>query len=72
MTRAEQKRFVREVLRNAKAYIYTKEIPSNWEGVELRWYIARCVGCLCEDYYAKKDHKAQVREYRNDLLVNPL
>ena len=71
MTRAEQKGFIRSLLKNTREYVFNKSLPKGWAGVELRWYVAKYIGCVCEDRYAKR-HRSRSRAYNNDLMVNPL
>ena len=68
MTR-EQKRFITTLIGNVKGRILSKKIPKEWDGMELRWYVA--------------DHFRQVilekvgsikrrRNYLNTMQVNNL
>lgn len=73
MNKKEQKQFVNELIENIRKDIIkimdTKEIPENWDGIELRWYI--------NDHYARAvlgnmGSKQRRKEYLNTVLVNNL
>ena len=68
MNRKEQKEFVVSLLANIEISIMNKiddeVIPANWDGIELRQYIA-------DRTYRKMDKK-RAKEYRNTVLVENL
>jgi len=70
MNRKEQKEFVVSLLANIEISVLNKiddeRIPENWDGIELRQYIADSVTS-----YRKMDKK-RAREYRNTILVENL
>ena len=72
MNAIQQKRFVRQLIdaveTNIVAAIDAGKTPDNWDGVELRWYIAeKFADCVFGDF--SKRRKA---EYKNTVLVKNL
>jgi hypothetical protein len=70
MTKREQKRFVRELLGSIESdirkYISTDEIPSSWDGIELREYIYE------KALRARANHLLtgqRGRDYRNQITI---
>jgi len=70
VTKAEQRRFVRELVANVEEDLLrnVKNVPDNWDGHELRQWIA--------DEFQKsswmmkeKHNRRRYRDYRNDVLV---
>lgn len=66
----EQIEFVDSLLNSVKEDIVKKikagKIPDNWDGIELRWYLAER---FARETYGNKSRK---REYNNTVLVNNL
>ena len=71
MTSDEQVMFAATLITNVTIEIMRilkeEEIPENWTGIELRWFIS--------DYFKTcrigyEDNKKRKKEYRNDVLVN--
>ena len=72
MNAIQQKRFVKGLINNVEieiiANIDAGKTPDNWDGVELRWYIAeKFADCVFGDF--SKRRKA---EYKNTVLVKNL
>ena len=72
MTKQEQIDFINLIIDDSKEHLLhimdTKEIPENWDGVELRWFIRDYFNyCI---WYPENDKRK--REYKNDILVNNL
>ena len=72
MTRAEQKRFVRELIDgihgDVNAAIDNEDIPEAWDGIELREYIyEKALRARANHHLTGK----RGREYRNVLTINP-
>lgn len=70
MNRKEQKIFVNNIIKNVKDHLIKdlKKIPDNWDGLELRWFIADHFNLIV---FEKKNNKRR-REYLNYMLVNGL
>jgi len=73
MNRDEQKQFV-ESLTESVAQSVIKEInegniPSNWDGIELRWLLAEHFE---RNTLNKRERQARYREYENAVIVNNL
>lgn len=70
MTIKEQKRFIRELIRNVEKDILDKvyDFPSSWDGHELRQYIAdQFAACNLGTLTG-----ARKRNYQNTVLVSNL
>ena len=62
-----QKRFINELVDNVKKELLTKEIPEDWDGIELRWLIKdRFDRCVIKNTGGRK----RKMEYNNYVLVN--
>ena len=69
MTVTEQKAFIVELIGNVQKSIldHAYDMPSNWNGIELRQYIA--------DRFAREAYPmecARLRNYRNAIAVTTL
>lgn len=70
MNTREKETFIYELIISTQAEIMTKvaQMPEDWDGIELRQYIADC--------FAKSTHKsaskARMKSYRNEVLVRNL
>ncbi len=51
---------------------YIDSVPENWDGFELRWWIADAFKMEQIDYGDKRSHHARRRRYNNDIAVNDL
>lgn len=71
MTREEQTKFVEELTENIKRSIINKielgYVPENWDGIELRWYLAERFNQATYPYSKKRK-----RDYNNTILINNL
>ncbi len=69
MDAKEQKRLLKDILHNIErdmiGKIDTGKIPENWDGIELREYIA-------DQAKWHKMEKRRAKAYRNTVLVNGL
>lgn len=73
MTKEEKIYFIKTLIKNVQKEMLDKanNIPKNWEGCELRWYVAdRFSKCVFGDLYGS--YKKRKKNYRNDVLVNNL
>lgn len=74
MTRDEQAQFVKDLIRNISHNIQHNirhgKVPEHWGGVQLRLYIAECMGrgCAGGTFASARDRV----EYDNDVLVRGL
>jgi hypothetical protein len=69
MTHKEQRRFIRELIKNVREEILlkAKDIPKEWDGIELRWLIA--------DHFLKssmRSTKSRKRNYNNEVIIKNL
>jgi capsid portal protein len=69
MTVTEQKKFIRDLIDSVSADIlkHTYDMPSSWDGIELRQYIA--------DRFARETFpmgSARGRNYRNTIATTTL
>ena len=57
--------FLHELLHNVKTDIMKAipKMPEDWDGIELRWYVAEKFGEVV-DPTARHEHKKRYREYR--------
>ena len=58
--------FLHEVLHNVKTDIMKKipRMPEDWDGIELRWYIAEVAKEMIVDLTARHEYKKRYKEYR--------
>lgn len=73
MTPHQQRQFVRELINTVEREIADKiasgAIPEEWDGVELRQYLAdKFAGCIIKGIM----RRARTRAYRNTVLINNL
>ena len=70
MTKKEQRQFIINICDNLKTNMLekTESIPENWDGYELRQYLADKAS---EFLYLKMD-KQRKKNYENDILINNL
>ena len=61
----EKLRFINDLTDNVKMDIIkkVKDMPEDWDGVELRWYIAEMFKIIVSPT-AKHEYKKRYREYR--------
>ena len=66
MTKKEKREFINNLVGSVKKSILEKlsRIPENWDGHELRQYIA--------DKFAEQTTRVNKRDYQNDVMVNNL
>lgn len=67
MTPEQQREFVSDLILAVRTKILNADIPAEWDGIELRQYIA--------DQFAEQVgdmDKRRRREYRNDILTRNL
>lgn len=71
MTKTEQLNFIYALIDNVRADILARSssFPEDWDGVELRQYIADKFTEVCFGSLMTKQRK---REYNNTVLVNNL
>jgi hypothetical protein len=71
MTRKEQRQFIEELTDRMKVDILHRvhKIPENWDGVELRWWIAEIYG---QGVISSAGLRGRKKDYNNDVLVNNL
>lgn len=76
MTKAGKRKFMRELCRNvlAGALAHVENMPDEWNGVELRYYMADRFAVQAVTYSRGPDRAGQrrYREYKNTVLVNNL
>jgi len=70
--KAEKKAFIAELIQNNKAIILSKldKLPQNWDGIELRWYIAEQFQTVIPNGQNKKSKRYQ--NYKNNCIVKNL
>lgn len=73
MNAKEQKRFVKELVKSIQdeviASISSGKISDDWDGIELRWYLAEKFE---NSTWSTKLNKKRYKEYNNAVLVNNL
>lgn len=73
MNAPEKREFVNELVKNVAdeiiANIDANKIPEDWDGIELRWYLADKFGDCVFGGVGSKRRKA---EYNNTVLTNDL
>ena len=68
MNRKEQRTFITQLVNNVKKQMLQKKLPAEWDGLELRWYIAeKFAGVVWGDW-----SKGQKRKYNNAMMVKNL
>jgi hypothetical protein len=71
MTQGEKIQFVKELTGSIQQTVFDAilegKIPENWDGIELRWYLAELF-----ERSASFGSKPRKREYNNTVLVNDL
>lgn len=70
MTAANRKRFIRELCNNVRDEIVSKsaQMPDDWDGIELRAYIAACFSeCKMGNLTGKR-----LKDYRNTIYISSL
>jgi hypothetical protein len=76
MTKKEKIKFIRELTASVTASIIDKipDMPDEWDGIELRHYLADKFMAQCMTYSRGSDRSAQrrYREYKNTVLVTNL
>jgi len=67
MTKKDQRRIIRELCNNLKASmrVDSGRIPENWDGIELRQWLADRVQ---ENVNYRRMDGARLRDYKNDCL----
>jgi hypothetical protein len=73
MTRTGQLDFVDSMIDTVKEQITFSfmKLPEEWDGVELRWYIAEKFNEIVWDDYKKKNTK-RYKDYHNEMIVKNL
>lgn len=73
MTKKEQLRFCNELIHNIAVEIRgkVKNFPEEWDGIELREYIAEKFS-LASFTIKEKHNRSRLRAYRNEVLVRGL
>jgi hypothetical protein len=71
MTKTEKKRFIRELIRNVSAEIFAKvpEMPEQWDGFELRQFIAEK---FSDATYPRMMTGKRKADYENEVVVRNL
>lgn len=74
MTKQEKKRFVRDLMKSLTLDILSKvdAMPDDWDGHELRMYIAERVDNEANYLRRDKGMRKRLRDYRNAVIVNNL
>lgn len=76
MAPSEQRRFIRQLIGNVKKDLIAKvpKIPREWDGIELRQWIADAFTDATCGYSKRKEltWKRRFRAYRNEVLVRNL
>lgn len=74
MTRTQQQKFVRELSRNITARIIAnlKAVPSEWDGHELRcWLAEEFADAATMSAIRKEPRSRRARDYRSRMLILP-
>ena len=68
MRKQEQRRFIRELIRNVRSDLLKQSvlIPADWDGHELRQWIA---DGFQEASYTLKENRRRMRAYRQTVLI---
>ena len=73
-SKKEQKRFIKNLCDSVKLDLISKleggKVPENWDGIELREWIADSF--RNEAYYFRDKRNARYKNYVNDRIVNNL
>jgi hypothetical protein len=71
MTKKEQKKFIKDLIKNVKKDILNKSklFPETWDGNELRLFIAeKFDNCIMQGTM----NKNRIKDYKNFILINNL
>ena len=68
MTR-EQRKFITDLIGSVKKHLLSKEIPKEWDGLELRWFIADHFRQMVLEKVGSIKRR---RDYLNTMRVNNL
>jgi len=73
MNNMEQFGFICELIDNVKTEILmkSKKFPENWDGIELRWYIADRFSQVVMGGSGERKGK-RYKDFKNEVLVNNL
>ena len=75
-TAAGKMQFVRnlsdEVVEDMCERIDSGDVPAEWDGIELRWWLAERFSNLGIGYFTTMLHKARYRQFKNDYIVHNL
>ena len=71
MSKKDQRRIIRELCNNLKASMRADSgrIPENWDGIELRQWLAERAD---QDFNYRNLSRARKRSYNNDRLIHNL
>lgn len=74
MTKQDKKKFVRDLMKSLTLDIINKveAMPDEWDGHELRMYIAERVDNEANYLRRDKGMRKRLREYRNAVIVHNL
>jgi len=71
MTREWQRKFIRDLLGSIQKELFDKlsEAPTEWDGIELRWWIAYAACEACPD---RRPRRKRFKDFKNEALVKNL
>lgn len=72
MTKAQKKTFIRDLTASVRdaALEAVKAMPEEWDGIELRWYLAYMF--QCSTLGTDRSQKRRKRDYDNEVMVRNL
>lgn len=64
-------RIIDELIDGVKVSIIKKVrvMPEEWDGIELRWYVAEMFKEMIVDPTTRHEYKKRYKEYRNTVIV---
>lgn len=74
MTKADKKKFIKSLTNSVRDAVLARvdRIPENWDGLELREYLAEEFAreCVLSRPSRSGDFKSRLRDYRNDIATS--
>jgi len=73
MSRAEQKRFIQELMESVQRSMLEElhKVPEDWDGFELRWWLEYCFE-RCSPHRRWSDRKKRYKAFKNEIIVSNL
>ena len=74
MNQTQKKTFIRELVASIQREAISKvaSMPENWDGIELRWYMADKFEASTLNFAHDRVRQARKRAYNNEVIVRNL